>query len=454
MRIRICGMVLGLLLLTGAPAAGGARDAATIRTIADGFDYLSNVAWPGGGDDTLFVLEQHRGMVWALDEGQPTRRTYLDIGDRLIENPNSEEGLLGLAFPIGYPAVPQVYVSYINAAGELQVSRFDAVEGGRRADRSSETPLLRFERHARMHHCGHIVVNPRDGDLYLCLGDTEDNRRRHPGAPDAIEHEGAILRLALPAPEASPVPTRPAQKVSSWQPIEASMAAVPRTFAGGLAVEAHGLRNPWHFAIDPESGTMFLPDVGRDHWEEINLQPGHAPPRHHGWPFAEGNECLQACGEASFSWPVHVYRHDGLRCAIIGGEVYQGAAAPAWRGVFVFGDHCSGEVWALRVDHGSSRIRRLATTDMMITAIGSGPGGEIVIAGGPAGTVRRLSFPDGDPDAGWTETAPLAGEAALVAQRQGFGRLYENQQAILNSRRWRWASEAAGWYHQVRRFFH
>ena len=35
------------------------------------------------------------------------------------------------------------------------------------------------------------------------------------------------------------------------------------------------------------------------------------------------------------------------RCAITGGYVYRGTAIPALNGWYLFGDYCSGEVWAV-----------------------------------------------------------------------------------------------------------
>ena len=118
---------------------------------------------------------------------------------------------------------------------------------------------------------------------------------------------------------------------------------------------AYGLRNPWRFAFDRETGDVLIPDVGRYHWEELNYRPAvENGLLNYGWPLAEGNACALRCGGSDLVWPI--YQHPSrdlnqdqeLTCAIIGGAIYRGRDYPTWQGVYVFGDYCSGEVWALR----------------------------------------------------------------------------------------------------------
>ena len=55
-------------------------------------------------------------------------------------------------------------------------------------------------------------------------------------------------------------------------------------------------------------------------------------------------------------------------CAIIGGAIYRGRDYPTWQGVYVFGDYCSGEVWA-RDFASKPELQRLADTDLTLTTI-------------------------------------------------------------------------------------
>ena len=54
------------------------------------------------------------------------------------------------------------------------------------------------------------------------------------------------------------------------------------------------------------------------------------------------------------------------RCAITGGYVYRGKAIPALAGWYVYGDYCSGEVWAVS-STASSR-----PTPVVLLGAGSG----------------------------------------------------------------------------------
>ena len=39
--------------------------------------------------------------------------------------------------------------------------------------------------------------------------------------------------------------------------------------------------------------------------------------------------------------------HGGGKCAVTGGYVYRGSAIPDLQGWYVYGDYCTGEIWAL-----------------------------------------------------------------------------------------------------------
>lgn len=73
-----------------------------------------------------------------------------------------------------------------------------------------------------------------------------------------------------------------------------------------------------------------------------------------------------------------------MRCAVIGGYVYRGAAIPALVGTYVFGDLCSGEVFGLA--NGSAAV--LARTGF-ISSFGRDRAGELYVVG-LGGTVFRI----------------------------------------------------------------
>jgi hypothetical protein len=63
----------------------------------------------------------------------------------------------------------------------------------------------------------------------------------------------------------------------------------------------------------------------------------------------EGNHCFEpstGCRDPSLTIPVTDYDHD-LGCTVIGGAVYRGSAETALVGGYLFGDYCSGRLWAV-----------------------------------------------------------------------------------------------------------
>jgi glucose/arabinose dehydrogenase len=118
-------------------------------------------------------------------------------------------------------------------------------------------------------------------------------------------------------------------------------------------VHAIGLRNPWRFSVDSETGHVYIGDVGQSEWEEIDvLAPGTREPSF-GWSVMEGNACFygRECDPADHIAPAIAYPHvDGQvgHCSVIGGYVYRGVAATLPADAYLFADYCSGTIWAAR----------------------------------------------------------------------------------------------------------
>jgi glucose/arabinose dehydrogenase len=112
---------------------------------------------------------------------------------------------------------------------------------------------------------------------------------------------------------------------------------------------AYGLRNPWRFSFDRATGQMWAGDVGQNAREEVDLITKGG---NYGWKIMEGTQCLSGstCDRTGLTLPVIDYATAGGRCSVTGGFVYRGSAIASLRGAYVYGDYCSGEVWALRYD--------------------------------------------------------------------------------------------------------
>ena len=89
---------------------------------------------------------------------------------------------------------------------------------------------------------------------------------------------------------------------------------------------AYGLRNPWRYSFDRETGDLWIGDVGQSAWEEIDVQPpASSGGENYGWNRMEGTHPFdgdELPGEVAR--PVFEYSHDGGGCTVIGGYVYRG----------------------------------------------------------------------------------------------------------------------------------
>jgi glucose/arabinose dehydrogenase len=156
-----------------------------------------------------------------------------------------------------------------------------------------------------------------------------------------------------------------------------------------------GLRNPWRFSFDRETGDLWVGDVGQGLYEEIDAEPAGSGGRNYGWSVMEGPECFRdaACDQDGLTLPVAWYgREEG--CVVAGGHVYRGAAFPALRGIYLYADMCRGTVWGLdaatAVSTGTAEPVLLGDTDRSLVAFGEDEAGELY-AVDIGGAVTRIT---------------------------------------------------------------
>lgn len=133
---------------------------------------------------------------------------------------------------------------------------------------------------------------------------------------------------------------------------------------------AYGFRNPWRYSIDTATGDLWAVDVGQNEYEEVNLVKAGL---NYDWNFKEGDHCYGSrggCDEAGLEPPVAEYGRDS-GCSITGGYVYRGKQLPSLYGAYVYGDFCSGRLWALRFDGEKvTESISLADTTLNISSFG------------------------------------------------------------------------------------
>ena len=154
---------------------------------------------------------------------------------------------------------------------------------------------------------------------------------------------------------------------------------------------AYGLRNPWRFSFDRDTGELWAGDVGQNRWEEIDLI---TPGGNYGWNTLEATHCFaprEDCEREGKIPPVREYPLEDGACSIIGGYVYRGPAIPWLAGAYVYGDYCSGRIFGLRYADGAVEAHpQLAATGLRITSFGQDNDGELYVLSQGEGIYRLV----------------------------------------------------------------
>lgn len=340
-----------------------------LTLIADGLEEPAGLASPPG-DDRLFVIERF-GRVRVVEDGRLLREPALDLTDEV--NSLGEKGLTGLAFHPDFRSNQKVYVLYNDLPGNSRLVEYRVTGADRREfDRSTERLVLELPQDDFFHQGGYVTFGP-EGYLWATFGDGGASADPFGRGQDPHSLYATILRI----------------DVNGERPY-----AIPpdNPFADGVdgapEVWAYGFRNPWRIAFDAAGEVVIVADVGQWSWEEINIIPIDEPGKNYGWPVLEGESCFASPGceeEAAADGlvlPSLVYgRDDG--CAVIGGPVYRGEAAPELHGHYVYGDHCIGWIRSLELDGGTIVARHDWSEDLgtvpNLMSFGTDDEGEIYV---------------------------------------------------------------------------
>jgi glucose/arabinose dehydrogenase len=227
------------------------------------------------------------------------------------------------------------------------------------------------------HNGGQIEFGP-DGNLYIALGDggSQGDPQNNGQSPDTLL--GKILRINVDGDAPYTIPDDNPANTGSTE------------FAP--EVWAMGLRNPYRFSFDRVTGDLYIADVGQSQWEEINFQPANSGGgENYGWNLYEASQPNSGqTAPADMVLPVAEYDHS-QGCSVTGGYVYRGAALPDLQGAYLYGDWCSGNIWAAyRDDSNTWQSDLFIDTNYQISGFGEDEQGELyVIAYG--GTVFQLT---------------------------------------------------------------
>lgn len=357
------GAVVGVVLALSAGDDPGSTDvdrgsrASTassgfrVTWVVSGLEQPNHVLSRPGDDGALYVVEQP-GRVRVVRDGALDDRAFLDLRDVVADG--GERGLLGVAFPEDHARTGLVYAHFSAAdpEGDTRVVELRVPPGGGTLGPDDVTrTLLAVEQPYANHNGGQLAFGP-DGRLYVGLGDggaAFDPERR------GQDREGTKLAKIL--------------------------ARDLRETGGDWETIAYGLRNPWRFSWDRETGDLYIGDVGQDKVEEVDLVPaGTREVVNFGWSTYEGRNRLEdrpLDDSAPATFPIASYTHDE-GCSITGGYVYRGERLDGLRGRYVYGDFCRGTIFTLKLRDGrATEVRREPVRLPNLTSFGETADGEL-----------------------------------------------------------------------------
>lgn len=338
------------------------------------------------------------GDLWVLQQGGIVKRfvpgsTTADVVGNLSTlgmSSSGERGLLGIAFDPDYATNKHVYLYYTatSPGTHNRISRFtvnDSDPGDYFLVGTSTTPAdagssgtptqtIIFELDplsgATNHNGGAIHFGP-DGKLYAAVGDNANGSN----AQTLANLHGKMLRIN----KDGTIPSdNPFFNVASGDE---------------RAIWALGLRNPFTFTFQPQSGRMFINDVGQNTWEEINDGIAGA---NYGWPGIEGNQGTPPNSPGTYQAPLYAYSHGGgtfQGFAITGGAFYNPATPqfpPEYVGDYFFADFVNDWINVLDVTTGTPT--RFASNAPGTVDLRVAPDGSLYYLARDAGSVMRVRY--------------------------------------------------------------
>ncbi|MAJ46834.1 MAG: hypothetical protein CBC35_05945 [Planctomycetes bacterium TMED75] len=308
-----------------------------LEPVASGLSFPTHLSSLPGDAGRLYLTELG-GLIRYEDPSSGASGVFLDITDRV--SVGSHRGLLSMAFDPEFGSTNNhFFVSYTDSSGDSVISRFTASNLSY-TNPGSEFTLLSVAQDAAINNGGGLAFGP-DGKLYVGIGDggiSGDANRR---SQDPQNLQGKILRLD---PDNAP-----------------SFIPTDNPFVGNPAVRdeiwALGVRNPWRFSFDGNTGDLWISDPQAQSDDEVNVEmAGSGGGANYGWNCFEGDASYDSSGcgnSAQYVFPTFRHTLSAGNCSIIGGHVYRGCSIPLLSGRFVYADYCSGRVYSYNPADGS-----------------------------------------------------------------------------------------------------
>ncbi|HET9472840.1 MAG TPA: PQQ-dependent sugar dehydrogenase, partial [Steroidobacteraceae bacterium] len=350
------------------------------------------------GDDTRWFVVEQGGFVRTFQNDQAASSSTVFVNATGVVNSNgSEMGLLGMAFHPDWPTDARVFLAY-TAGGSplvLRIAEWESTDNGLTLPNTPSRTILTINKsnNETNHNGGGIAFSPVDGYLYLGMGDgggANDNHGQIGNAQLLTTLQGKMVRIDVDG-STSGAP----YAIPPDNPFASSTALCGDDGSSGQncpEIYAYGLRNPWRWSFDRQTGQLWLGDVGQGAREEHNriVLGGN-----YGWRCFEGTRDTNfACGNNPNPLPpvAEYARTEGF--STTGGYVYRGTAIPALVGRYVFADFGSGRIWHVANDTAPTVTVTSAQafdTSFSISSFGEGHDGELYLLNYASGQIHRLT---------------------------------------------------------------
>ena len=316
------------------------------------------------GTGRIFIVQQ-TGQVVVFRDGTVLPDPLLDISGQV--STGSEQGLLSIALHPDFAENQTFFIDYTDRNGHTQIERWRiSPDNPDIADPDSAETILMVEQPYPNHNGGLLLFGP-DGYLYVGLGDGGSGGDPEGNGQSLGTLLGKVLRidvddteedLPYAIPDDNPLIDRDDARSEIW---------------------AYGLRNPWRFSFDRETGDLYVADVGQNAVEEASMAPAGEGGLNFGWSILEGPSCFREenCDQSGLVAPFFWYNQSDGGCSITGGYVYRGEALPELTGAYLAGDYCSGYVWAVNPDTGE--MSAPIESGLNISSFGEDANGELYI---------------------------------------------------------------------------
>ena len=210
------------------------------------------------------------------------------------------------------------------------------------ADEATADTVLRVAHPGQDNHNGGQLQFGPDGMLWVGTGDGGGSGDSNGNGQNKHALLGKLLHLDVDVATGYAIPAD--------NPFNGDTSFAPEVWS-------YGLRNPWRFSFDRETGDLYIADVGQASWEEVDISPTAQRGRaaNFGWNIMEGKHCYPSapCDSTHSVLPVLEYPHQLGACSITGGYVYRGNTFAVMRGHYFYADFCNGDVYSFAYPGGT-----------------------------------------------------------------------------------------------------